>query len=236
MSRPTTVVAYDRGAASGSDIALGLADLADVVFALGNSAHVAGVRGMLGHLGRMVELTGDTATDAAVLRAHAPSAILTFSEPMLVATSRLAEALGLPFHDSTTVRLLTDKAAQRAQLRAAGADDTRCVPLRRAGDWPAAVAEVGLPAIVKPLHGQGSRHTYAVHDVAEGRELVARLLSVSDPPALVVEQLLGGMACGPVGDYVSVERLRRHSAGHDGGGAPAPRYGDEALSGLSRLA
>ncbi|WP_410667831.1 acetyl-CoA carboxylase biotin carboxylase subunit family protein [Amycolatopsis sp. cmx-4-68] len=205
MSRPVIVVGYDRGAASGSDIALGIGDFADVVFAVGTSAHVAGVRGMLAHLGKVVELTGDTGTDAASLRAHAPSAILTFSEPMLVATSRLAEALGLPFHDAATVRLLTDKAAQRARLRAAGADDTRCVPLHRVGDWSGALAVVGLPAIVKPLHGQGSRHTYAVRDATEGRELVARLLSAPDPPELVVEELLGGGKFDLVGDYVSVE-------------------------------
>lgn len=205
MSRPAIVVVYDRGAASASDIALGIGDLADVVFAVAGSSHVAGVRGMLGHLGRVVDLTGDTGTDAAALRAHAPSAILTFSEPMLVTTSRLAEALGLPFHGSATVRLLTDKAAQRARLREAGADDTACVPLRRADDWSRAVAEVGLPAIVKPVHGQGSRHTYAVHDLDEGRELVTHLLSVPDPPELVVEELLGGRDAGPVGDYVSVE-------------------------------
>lgn len=205
MSRSAIVVVYDRGAASGSDIALGVGDLADVVFAVGDSSHVAGVRGMLEHLGRVVDLTGDTEVDAAALRAHAPSAILTFSEPMLVATSRLAEALGLPFHDSTTVRLLTDKAAQRARLRETGADDTRCVPLRCVGDWSGAITAVGLPAIVKPVHGQGSRHTHAVHDAVEGRELVARLLSVPDPPELVVEELLAGVACDLVGDYVSVE-------------------------------
>jgi hypothetical protein len=87
----------------------------------------------------------------------------------------------------------------------------RCCPLHRPEDWPDAVAAVGLPAIIKPVRGEGSRHTYADADGA-ARLLpqvfaAARADDGSDGPAFVVEELLRGTPGLPFGDYVSVESL-----------------------------
>ena len=136
--------------------------------------------------------------------------VLTFSERMQAEAAELAAALGLPGNSLATIDLLTDKYAQRQRLRQAGVPSARCELVARPAEWPAAVARTGLPAVVKPASGEGSRNTYLVQDMDAGAELVGRLLAVpadggSGEAALVVEEYLSGRPSGPYGDYVSVE-------------------------------
>ncbi|WP_128434200.1 ATP-grasp domain-containing protein [Streptomyces cyaneus] len=210
--RPVVAVVYDKGAVAAGDIAVGLRDLADIVFVVAPTDHVTRLGEVLGTLGAVLPLTGDPVADAAALRAHEPSALVTFSEPMLRTAARLAADLALPFHDEDTARLLTDKVRQRRRLREAGVDEVRSEPLRGPRDWPAAVAKVGLPAIVKPVRGEGSRNTHAVHDAGTAPALLAELFAaVRASPGrealFVVEELLVGRPGLASGDYVSVESL-----------------------------
>ncbi|MFF2012716.1 acetyl-CoA carboxylase biotin carboxylase subunit family protein [Streptomyces sp. NPDC058195] len=198
----TLAVVYDHGAASAGDIAVGLAEVAPVVFVLPPSRHNEQLRDVLRGLGDVAVLRGDPVADAAAVRGHRPLGIVTFSESMLVTTAALADALGLPFHSPSTVRLLTDKLAQRDRLRSGGVDDVKGHLVRSVAEWPDAVRHVGLPAVLKPLRGQGSRHTYPVTDEEEGRRLLEGLLP-GDP--MLLEELLLGRAAPPFGDYVSVE-------------------------------
>jgi biotin carboxylase len=198
-------VVYDHGAVSPGEIALGLGDLGEVVFLVPESPHTRTMRPVIERLGPLVPLTGDHDVDR--IRPYRPAAILTFSEPALPATASLAAALGLPFHSAETTRLLTDKISQRARLRASGVDDVRGYPVRSPDDWPEARSRVGLPAILKPGHGQGSRHTHVLGDDESARELIARVLARSGEPYLLVEELLVGRESGPFGDYVSVESM-----------------------------
>ncbi|SFL32693.1 ATP-grasp domain-containing protein [Streptomyces pini] len=203
-------VVYDKGAVSAAEIGRGLAGLGRVTFLVAASDHTARLGQVLARLGDVVRLTGDPDADAAAVRALEPDAITTYSEPMLRTTARLAEATGLPFHEAATALLLTDKARQRATLREAGADDVRSRPLTGPGDWPEAIAEVGYPAIVKPVRGEGSRDTYTVADEDEARAVLSRLMdgrAASEGPGFVVEELLTGRPGQPfgLGDYVSVE-------------------------------
>lgn len=219
MTGTTLAVVYDRGAVSAGDVAVGLAELGRVVFLVPRSAHVERLLPVLEQLGQVVALTGDVADDVRRVRPFAPAAIITFSEPMLRRTAALAAALGLPFHSVEAARLLTDKVRQRRRLRAAGVDDVRSRPIRSLDDWPDAVAHTGLPAVLKPVWGEGSRHTHVVTDEEQAERLVPRLLAdlaassgsstsaSSSTPVLVVEEFLRGRSSLPFGDFVSVESL-----------------------------
>jgi biotin carboxylase len=201
------LVAYDRGAASAAEIATGLGSLGPVVFAVADSEHTRRVGSVLAALGRVVPLSGDVQRDITRLREFAPAAVLTFSESMLPTVAALADAFGLPFHSPETTALLTDKTRQRERLRERGVEDVRGRTVSSLDEWPQARDFVGLPAVIKPVHGEGSRHTYAVWDEATATAVLASILPVVPESTVLVEELLQGRPDTPFGDYVSVESL-----------------------------
>ncbi|GAU70352.1 hypothetical protein SSP35_18_00800 [Streptomyces sp. NBRC 110611] len=211
--RKTLAVVYDEGAARPGDLAVGLADWARCVFVAAPNEHTRAMQPLLARFGPVV-MAEAPGRAAAELRAHRPDALVTYSEAALGLATELAAALGLPFHDRHVHGLLTDKWRQREALRVAGVDAVRCHRIESAGDWEPALAATGLPAVLKPAHGGGSRNTFPVDDAASGLELVRRTLALERPGlvaggGLVLEEYLIGRDCGPFGDYVSVESLVR---------------------------
>jgi carbamoylphosphate synthase large subunit len=194
-------VAFDRGAASAAEVAAAVGKDTPLAFLIHENAHTERVRPVLAELGTVVPLTGDD-RDIDRVRALRPDGIVTFSEPMLRDTARLATALGLPGHRVDTVELLTNKTLQRERLAEAGVDSLRHHEINSREDWPAALRMVGLPAVVKPMYGGGSRDTYLIED-----EQTAERLCRSLSERLVLEEFLRGRPSLPYGDYVSVESL-----------------------------
>jgi hypothetical protein len=208
---------YDKGSAGPSDIVRGLDGICDPVFLVVDSAHVRAMLPLLRDLAPVREIAGSPAQVARALEELRLNGITTFSESCLSLTAALAAHLRLPFHGEATVRVLTDKVLQRLRLREAGVDDVRFAALFRPEDWDAAVTRTGLPAVLKPTRGEGSRNTYAVHDDGTGRRLAARLLTPgrdgdAEETAMVLEELLVGRSMAPFGDYVSVESVVSHGA------------------------
>lgn len=200
-------VVYDMGAASPREIVRGLSPLGEIVFLVPRSAHTAQVWPILKQLAPVVALTGRLDLDLPRVRDTAPTAILTFSEGMLQTTATLAARLGLLFHDEDTTLVLTDKVHQRQRLRETGVDDLRTADLRAADQWDAAVAHVGLPAVVKPVQGGASRDTHLVTDPHTGRTIVRDLFARAPESHIQVEEFLAGTPRGRFGDYVSVESI-----------------------------
>lgn len=197
------LVVYDKGAVSPTDILRRIS--VPLVVVLADSAHAQRMRPLFAESALAVHDLTDPAL-VAKLRTGRPSGILTFSEPMLAATSRLAGELGLPHHDERVVTALTRKDVQRSALREAGVDDTVAVRLTDPADWDEAIARTGLPAVVKPACGVASRNTVLVTDAARDRALVGRILA--EEGVVVVEEYLAGAAVRePWGDYVSVETV-----------------------------
>ncbi|MGW1840185.1 ATP-grasp domain-containing protein [Streptomyces sp. BBFR2] len=212
MTTPAKIaVVYDRGAVAAGEIAAGLTGLGTPVFLTPDSPHTRRMLHVLEGLGTVLPLTGDLAADTEAVRDLAPAAVLTFSESMLRTTAALTGALGLPGHDPDTAQLLTDKTRQRARLREAGVDDVRSHPLHTAEDGPRAFAVTGLPAIIKPVRGEGSRATYVVHTEEEAARVVAEAFAAvpaaGPGPVFVAEEFLQGRRDLPFGDYVAVESL-----------------------------
>jgi hypothetical protein len=144
--------------------------------------------------------------------------IVAFNETAIVVAADLAATLGLPYHSRETARRLTDKTAQRAALRESAVDTLRFARVDSVDAVRAALHEVGLPAVIKPASGYGSRHTYLAQNLDDAAALLTRLLSGSDPPAYVIEECLIGdpHAAGVQwGDYVSVETLFHRGVPHD---------------------
>ncbi|TDE32832.1 ATP-grasp domain-containing protein [Actinomadura sp. 6K520] len=219
MKRPTILVVYDDGAARPADIAVGLAEWANCVFVVEPNDHNLTMRPLLTQFGQVVVVDRiDRAVEG--LRALEPDGLVTYSERTIVLAARLALELDLPFHSLDLCERLTDKWQQRAALNAANVDVVRCHRVGHLSDWDAAVAETGLPAVLKPAQGGGSRNTFLITDAEEGRRGAAELLALERPGllaggTLVLEEYLRGRDCGPFGDYVSVESLVLDGHVHD---------------------
>jgi len=204
---PLVAVFHDVGSASPLTILSAARRICDVLF-IGDlrQPHVAAGLAAVQTDARVLDVAGRSeCARLDVLREVAPDAVVTFSEYQLGATSQAAAALGVPFHGPATVKLLTDKIAQRRALAHAGVDATPCASI---DDDPVAVLDtVGLPAVVKPRAGAGSAHTVRVDTREEFRAVVAGLPRGG---AFVAERLLSGdpnVAGRACGDYVSVESV-----------------------------
>ncbi|MFE0019378.1 hypothetical protein [Amycolatopsis sp. NPDC059021] len=204
----TFAVAYDRGAVNAAEIALSLGVLGDLIF-VGYEAGPAGpLLPLLRELGEVLFLDDGLEPVLTRLETAGTDAVVTFSDTMMPVAARIAARLGLRFHSTSIMPQLTDKFRQRGELRAHGVGDVRAHPIQHPGDWAAAVAAVGVPAVLKPLRGQGSRDTHLITDPDVGARLSAELLAAPDPvPGLVLEEFLTGRPSEPFGDYVSVESV-----------------------------
>jgi hypothetical protein len=141
-------------------------------------------------------------------RKLAPAGVVTFSERCVLATARLAAALGLPHNSARAAGFLTDKNAQRERLQAAGVGGVKFAALDTPADWNGAVARTGLPLVIKPRVGEGSRNTFLVTDPDEGYNLASELLQGPESShGVVVEEFLQGRDMSPFGDQVSVESM-----------------------------
>lgn len=202
---PLLAVVHDFGSVSPVDVLMSARKLCDVVFVCDRTALDAGVA----DLARVCDVTGLGPSEVERMVADLrPDGVITFSEYQLRTSAALAAALGLPHLSPRVAAVLTDKFRQRTVLRDAGVDATRCRVVHRLDELPAALADVGLPAVLKPRHGAGSTDTCQVDSAAEAEEALRRFLPTGKE--FVVEELLRGdpTVVGPAwGDYVSVESV-----------------------------
>ncbi|MEU8891559.1 ATP-grasp domain-containing protein [Streptomyces sp. NPDC048442] len=210
-SRPLFAVLYDAGAVPAGEVGAGLADLGDIVFLVPPvSAHVEQMLPVMELLGEVRTLSGRPEEDAALVRAIAPDGILTFCEDMIRPAAALAAAANLPGQSVRTAELFTDKGQQRQVLREAGVDRTRTRVVHTLDDWEQALAEVGLPSIVKPVTGSRSKDAYALRtpdDVRAAHARLAEIAAAGEWAPFVLEEFLEGRPSEPFGDYVSVESV-----------------------------
>lgn len=212
-NRPLCVVVHDRGSATPVGILSAARQWCDVVFLFARHERAPRIDERIPDGVARVDIGGLGEDEVCALVADmAPNGVLTFSEWRLGLTARIAAHCGLPYHSTETVRLLTDKFAQRAALDAAGVPSARVRVVRTVAEVVDAAARVGLPAVLKPRNGAGSVDTCRMSTVDECDAVMAEFLA--DPRAprgdFVLEELLVGdpAAAGPDwGDYVSAESV-----------------------------
>lgn len=204
------VVVYDEtSSATPAEICASLAVLAELIFVVPMTEHVARMRGVLDAIGTVVPDADGPVSTARILKPLLPNGVLTFSESMLSYASSLAGELGLPYHDGDVIRLVTDKWLLRQRLRAAGVETLRTSLVIGPHDFAAALRDVGLPAVVKPIRDSGAnRHVYRVDSTDQVPQIADRMFSDHGPwEHFIVEECLIGRDMFPLGDYVSVESM-----------------------------
>jgi len=203
MMSPRVGVLLDFGAATPMSVLAAARGLCEVVFLCDRALpYVASVVDDLADLGEVCDIT---ASDDRIEGLRL-AGLVTFSEAQIRRTAELAERNGLTYLSPPAAVAVTDKYIQRRLLSEAGLPGPRCRMVSEPGDLPAAVAEVGLPAVLKPRVGAGSAHTCRVDSLAEAAE---RLQEFPARPFVAEEYLPGDPSvAGPgFGDYVSVESV-----------------------------
>ncbi|MGH8918911.1 MAG: ATP-grasp domain-containing protein, partial [Actinomycetes bacterium] len=162
-------------------------------------------------LGEVVDGAGcDEETLLSLVGAHRPAGIVTFSEFRIESTARLAHRLGLPHHPLEELPAITLKNSQRERFAERGLDTVKAATVTDPAQIDAALAEVGLPAIVKPVRGASSRNTVSVSTARECHHVVSGVLATDGPgPAetsvMLEELLVGRPTQAPWGDYIAVD-------------------------------
>ncbi len=181
----------------------------------------AGKEEVLSAYGHVVTVPAvDQIPDAAaqIARSWPPDGLFAQSENVLYDAARAAGQLGVPFHSVDAATLVRRKDLQRAALRAGGVPSPRTAVLEPGADPRAALAEVGLPAVLKPVIGNGSVSTLLI----ESREALLPAIDEASrhyrsdlrmhgrEPVLQLESLLLGQRWHNderYGDHASVESL-----------------------------
>jgi biotin carboxylase len=99
----------------------------------------------------------------AIARRHRVNGVLTVSADRAVpVVAAVAEALGLPGIGVETAHVMTHKVAMRRQLAEHGVPQPRYAAVRTLAEARAALAAVGLPAVLKPADSGGQRGVFRV--------------------------------------------------------------------------
>jgi biotin carboxylase len=125
-----------------------------------------------------------------------------------MAAALASQRLGLPHNSALAVARTRDKAAMRRALAEEAIPQPPFVVLERDGEALAAVAEVGLPCVVKPVSLSGSRGVIRADDARELRAAVARVCAIAVAAGRPADEpvLLEGYIAGV---EVAVEGLMR---------------------------
>jgi biotin carboxylase len=136
----------------------------------------------------------------AVNERDAVSGVLCWDEGRILATSYVAQALGLHNGDPAVVWRLRDKAQTRACLAAAGVAQPRSVPVKTVTEALAVARDLGYPVILKPRGLGASLGVIRVDDANQLAEHFAftrdtpppdPVIYASDQPVLVEECVTG---------------------------------------------
>jgi biotin carboxylase len=140
--------------------------------------------------------------------------VVTYSEVLLQPQARLVEALGLPGNTVEAVSVAQSKARQREVFARHAVPAPRFAVLHDEAELLAAAGEVGLPAVLKPSLGAGSKNVRKVHTqdelVTAYREAQgSKTAFIQRDEAYLLEEPMPveGHDGSCYADYVSVETL-----------------------------
>ncbi len=138
---------------------------------------------------------------------HPFEAVLCLLDTRIVDASRLANALGLPFLNRSTTELLRDKFSVRQRLTDRGLPQPDFALARSNEELKIAVAQLGLPILIKPTDGYGSQNIVVLRFPEDLDPFLTPLddmlpsgmdygLGVKANDHLVIERYLSGIILG----------------------------------------
>lgn len=125
-----------------------------------------------------------------VNRAYQLIGVYASSDFGLATVAAVSQALGLPGCPPGGIEKALNKSKAREIWLTNGLSVPRGVKVHSQAAAVEAILEIGLPAIVKPVNGSGSRGVRSINNRSDLREAFAEAQSVSDE--VLVEELIGG--------------------------------------------
>ena len=119
-------------------------------------------------------------------------AALGVDDQGVLIASLVAERLGLAHSPVAAVTATRDKARTRQVLAAAGLEQPRWALLRSDEEMTAAIDEVGLPCVIKPLSLSASRGVIKANSQEAALEAVRRVRAIVPGEPLLVESYVAG--------------------------------------------
>ncbi|MFJ8928006.1 acetyl-CoA carboxylase biotin carboxylase subunit family protein [Streptomyces sp. NPDC102364] len=207
-------IIYDgKGSANLTDIISAVDGIAVPIFVLVDGDADKQMANAMSRFAGVCDIDGLSDEGAiARLQDERPDGIITFSDYQLERTALFADQLQLPFHSIEVARKLTHKSIQRKLLNECGASSVRTQLVSGKADAVSALASTGLPAVLKPDVGTGSKSTYRITTL-DGLVSVCDSEFNEEVPLpsgrdFVLESEMSSVGCvGGWGDFVSVESL-----------------------------
>ena len=106
--------------------------------------------------------------------------------------ARVAEALGLPGIGVDVAEKMTNKVKMREALAEASLPQPRFAHLRTTKEIPAAIEEIGLPAVLKPADASGQSGVYRIASAAELTTRLPETLAASPSGVAILEEYVEG--------------------------------------------
>ena len=127
-------------------------------------------------------------------RRHGVAGVLTVaSERAVPVVAAVAERLGLPSIGPDVAHRMTNKGAMRTALREAGLPQPGYALVHDVGDARDALAEIGTPAVVKPVDSAGQRGLSRVETEADLDAALDAALDHSPTGEALLEELVEGL-------------------------------------------
>jgi biotin carboxylase len=114
------------------------------------------------------------------------------SDRAVLPAASAAERLGLPGIGVDVARRMTDKAAMRRCLADHDIPQPPFTIVRSLDEAIHALAELGTPAVLKPVDSGGQRGVFRIERLSDLQELLPRTLAFSHSGAAILEQYIEG--------------------------------------------
>jgi biotin carboxylase len=144
-------------------------------------------------VGEVVDFT-DVEEVTEVGRKYSVDGVLTVSADRAVpVVAAVAETLGLPGIGTATAHAMTNKIAMRRLLAERGVTQPAFAALRTIGERRAALAETGLPAVLKPADSGGQRGVFRIESLDDLESHLHAALAESATGEAIVESFHEGL-------------------------------------------
>jgi biotin carboxylase len=129
-----------------------------------------------------------------VARRHDVDGVMTVAADRAVpVVAAVAETLGLPGIGTATAQRMTHKLEMRDALAAAGIPQPPYARLRSGDDVEAALAAVGLPAVLKPADSGGQRAVFHIDSAEDLRRDLDEAVAESPTGEAILEEFVDGV-------------------------------------------